>query len=174
MSKKNKIISLNLLVVLLLLSFNIMGCSNTETNEVNVLKDMDQLIDEEDWTESNVFFRNVQNSDGKLIKYRIIGKEETIGFSGSDPVAGRPLKWIWFYFGNEDILNKNISVRGQLKGMEESIDLHKGTFYKEAQVGEGYINMPSNIILPFEGLWKISIFVEDQLIENLVIKVPGP
>jgi len=43
-------------------------------------------------------------------------------------------------------------------------------FYKDAQVGPGSVNMPSNLEFPSEGIWKLFIYIDKKFYENIVIE----
>ncbi|MDP5277218.1 hypothetical protein [Chengkuizengella axinellae] len=143
--------------------------SQKEGNEV---KEVDYKIPDDGWDLSLIFDHSIVYDDGNEHIYTFVGNKETLGFIGPLPiVAGNLGKHLWFYFGEENVLNKPVIVKGIKQGTDELIDLHSGSFYEGARVSADSVNMPSNMKFPSAGLWKVLVYIDGQFYDSIVIEV---
>lgn len=156
---------LSLFLSLSLILSTLIACTS-KTNEV---------VDEppnNNWDLSPSFEHSVVDKYGTEISYTIVGKQDTLGFTGDILMNVEKMhKIFWFYFGKENILDKPVEVKAVKKGTEEVVDLHSGTFYRGAEVSPNSVNMPSNIKFPTAGLWKIFVYIDGELYESIVVEV---
>lgn len=135
-------------------------------------KEVAYEIPNDSWGLSPSFEHSVVDKDGKEVSYTIVGDQKTLGFTGDILMnVEKTHKIFWFYFGEENILDKPIEVKAVKEGTEEIVDLHLGTFYKGAEVSPDSVNMPSNIKFPSAGLWKILVYIDGELYESIVVEV---
>jgi len=94
-------------------------------------KEVGYEVPNDSWELSPNFEHPIVDKDGKEITYTIVGNEETLGFTGDFPMNSENIhKVFWFYFGEENIYDKPVEVKGVKEGTEELVDLHSGTFYE--------------------------------------------
>ncbi|SDO09547.1 hypothetical protein SAMN05518871_11050 [Psychrobacillus sp. OK028] len=124
------------------------------------------------WDLSPSFEHSIVNKDGEETTYTIVGKQDTLGFTGDIIMDVEKIhKIFWFYFGKENILDKPVEVKAVKKDTEDIIDLHSGTFYKGAEVSPDSVNMPSNIKFPTAGVWKFLVYIDGEFYESIVVEV---
>ncbi|KUP06295.1 hypothetical protein Q75_09150 [Bacillus coahuilensis p1.1.43] len=137
----------------------------------SILTEVDQINGDE-WDLSPMFVHSVVYEDGTTGSYTLVGNKEHIGFTGPFPIVEKePQKYFWFYLGHETIWNKKVEVRALKKGSYEHEFLFSGFFYEGAEVSPGSVNMPSNITFPSKGIWRIQIYLNDVLVESIVVEV---
>lgn len=127
--------------------------------------------EKDDWEKESVFNHKVRYDESGTGVYKMVGKEGRIGFTPVEITENHGGKHMWFYWGEEDILDKPVKITAVKKGSDEPIDVFEGQFYKDAQVSKDSVNMPSNLVLPSAGLWKIFIHIDGKLYDTLVVDV---
>lgn len=161
------------------------GCTNQNeelANELEELKEKNktkemankvvEVMEEGNWDLSPIFEHSVVYENGNQGSYEVVGNRKTVGFTGPFPlIAEEPQKYFWFYYGNKNIYDKPVIVKALKKGTEELIDVFSGTFYKDAKVSPQSVNMPSTLKFPSSGLWKVLVYIDDELYESIVVEV---
>ncbi|MGG0655358.1 hypothetical protein [Rummeliibacillus pycnus] len=170
-----KLLGALLLVVLLV------GCSEQTTQgkgEVHSTK----------WEVSPTFDIPVNFGDGKKGKYVLIGKEGRMGFligSGSgdhvaiDPIIeGKGNKYMWHFWGNKDEFDGPLKVVGINEKGEKHKILTDGDSKVWSYPGVGIspnngatTHVPSLMEFPTAGLWKLKVYIDDQLFGDIVVDV---
>ncbi|MBU0904884.1 MAG: DUF4871 domain-containing protein, partial [Firmicutes bacterium] len=56
-------------------------------------------------------------------------------------------------------------------GEEELIDVYSGTFNESAEVSSDSVNMPSHLKFPSAGVWKVLVYINEELYESIVVEV---
>ncbi|MFH0070720.1 DUF4871 domain-containing protein [Peribacillus sp. NPDC056705] len=141
----------------------LMGCSNTK-----------QTIKEEKWEESAQFVREtVVTDDGQKddIVFRI-GDNGKFGFGEYGPfIAGESQKYMWHFWGDEKTLTKPFKVIGVSKETGEEITVFQIPAQSLAPNNGADHHLPSAMMLPSSGLWKLEVFFGDKLFGNVVVNV---
>jgi hypothetical protein len=109
---------------------------------------------------------------GESVTYEVIGKKDGFGITGPFPiVSNEKQKYLWFYWGKENIKNQPVKVMAYQKGSKELINVFSGEFYEDAQINANEVNMPSNLKFPSSGVWNVLILINNKLSGNFVVKI---
>ncbi|MEI5906708.1 hypothetical protein WAK64_06510 [Bacillus spongiae] len=171
-----------LALLMLIIIGSLIACTNNEgeseeeatvqeaVRQVSTNEIEDEIL-EDNWDLSSIFEHSVVLENGQE-SYKVVGNQSTLGFTGPLPtVANKTQKYFWFYFGNETIYDKPVDVKAIKKGEKELIDVFSGTFHKGAELGPGIVNMPSHLRFPSKGVWKVLVYIDDDLYESIVVEV---
>ncbi|MGA3601750.1 DUF4871 domain-containing protein [Lysinibacillus agricola] len=167
---RNKMIML--ISVLFLVS--LVGCNNTDKNETREV--------------SSTFSLPVTFGDGTKGEYLLIGEEGKVGFlvgSGKKGeaveekiIANKANKHMWYFWGEKDSISGDFKVVGIDKEGKEHPVLLSGNDkvwqYSNASISPNDgadTHIPSNMVFPTSGLWKLEIYFNDKLFGELVINV---
>lgn len=159
------------LSVLLLL----VGCSEKETKEK-------EAVSSNHWQVSPTFDIPI-DFGGKKGKYVLLGKEGRLGFlvgSGNeddikiDPIIkGKPNKYMWHFWGNDDEFDGPLKV----VGINEKGEKHK-IIQADNSVNVGIspyngatTHVPSTMEFPTAGLWKLEVYIGEKLFGDIVVNV---
>lgn len=135
-------------------------------------KDNEYIIPKGSWHLSPTFEHSVTYESGEEGSYTVIGNKNTFGFTGPMPILSEEVqKYLWFYFGNENIYDKPVEVKALKKDTGEQVHIFSGTFYDSAEVSPDSVNMPSRLKFPTAGVWKVLLYIEGELNESIVIEV---
>lgn len=157
-----------------LILMTLVGCKNVEE---------DKKLEE-----SPTFTLPVTFHDGTKGEYVLIGKEGKVGIlvgSGNEGeavatrfIANQPNKYMWHFWGEEENISGDFKVVGIDKDGKEHPVLLSGnnTVWQYSNVSISPNNgadshIPSSMMFPTSGLWKLKIYFNDQLFEELVINV---
>mgnify|MGYP001156627584 CR=1 FL=1 len=167
---RNKIIML----ISVLLLMTLVGCKNFDEN-----KKLEA---------SPTFTLPVTFHDGIKGEYVLIGKEGKVGIlvgSGNEGeavatkfIANQPDKYMWHFWGEEDKISGDFKVVGvDEDGKEHPVLLFGNNAvwqYSDVSISPhngADSHIPSNMMFPTSGLWKLKIYFNDKLFEELVINV---
>ena len=148
--------------------------SKEESEVQESTNEIEKVVTEDNWDLSSTFNHSVEYESGEEGSYEIVGNKDTVGFTGPFPIKeGDSQKYFWFYFGKENIYDKTVEVKAIKKGTEETVDILSGpsTFYEDAKVSPDSVNMPSSLKFPSAGVWKILVFIDNELYESIVVEV---
>ena len=161
--------------LMLLISFVLLailvGCENSETLEVN-----------------STFALPVTLSDGTDGEYLLLGKEGKIGFlvgtgkkgeAVAEPIiANQANKYMWHLWGNPEIISGDFKVVGtDAKGKEQPVLLMDNkTVWQYSDISVSPNNgadshIPSQMLFPTSGIWKLAVYFDEELFDELVINV---
>jgi hypothetical protein len=130
----------------------LVGCSN------NVEKSK-----EEKWEVSPTFSTDY----GEMF-----GKEGKIGIIGGEVKAGKGQKWMWFFWGPEDISYKEWEVKAIHQTTNKEIN---PILFKDEKLTprgkeiKGHAR--SQVSFPSPGLWKIKVFIDNEFFDEFVVEV---
>lgn len=134
--------------------------------------EVDYEIPNDNWDLSSTFEHSVVYESGEEGSYTIVGNKDSFGFTGPFPIIAKDnQKYFWFYFGNENIYDKSVEVKAIKDGEEELIDVYSGTFNESAEVSSDSVNMPSHLKFPSAGVWKVLVYINEELYESIVVEV---
>lgn len=168
---KNKIVML----ISLLFLMTLVGCENIDKNET--------------WKVSPTFSLPVTFGDGTEGEYLLIGEEGKVGFlvgSGKKGeavevpiIANEGSKYMWHFWGKEDELIGDFKVVGTDKEGKEHPVLVSGndTVWQYSNNNSISPNngadshIPSGMVFPTSGLWKLEIYFNEKLFGEIVINV---
>nr|MDP5197171.1 hypothetical protein [Neobacillus sp. 179.-C4.2 HS] len=150
---------------ILMLSFLLMGCSNTK-----------QTVKEEKnvkWEESSTLVQEIETDQGTKIEnvFRF-GDNGKLGIGEYGPfIAGQTQKYMWHFWGDKETLKKPFKVIGISKETGEKVTV----FQIQAQnlapnLGADH-SLPSYMMLPKPGLWRLEAYFGDKLFGNVVVNV---
>ncbi len=147
---------------------NVIGCSN-ETNQKT----------EESWEESPTLDIEVINTDdgqtGDFI-FRI-GDNGELGFGEYGPfIAGETQKYMWHFWGEQEILTQPFKVLGINKETGEEMTVLELPAAAAASTSLSPNNgadhhIPSTMMLPSAGVWKLKVYFGEELFGNVVVDV---
>jgi hypothetical protein len=151
-------------IFVLMFGLLLMGCSNTK-----------QTVKEENWKESATLVREVvATDDGQKGDFVFrIGDNGKFGFAEYGPfIAGKTEKYMWHFWGDEDTLTKPFKVIGVSKETGEEITVLKtpSSSNLSPHMGADH-HIPSTMMLPKPGLWRLEVYFGEELFGNVVINV---
>lgn len=141
-----------LLLIFLSLVFVIAACKTEET------------IKEEKWEDDSPFFTN---EIGEMF-----GKEGSIGIIGLKTITESGQKWMWHFWGTEEISYKEWEVKAFKQGEEESIN--PITFKDESLTPlsesiNGHAR--STVMFPSSGAWKLEVYIDEEYFDEMIVDV---
>lgn len=147
-------------VIVFLVAISIIGCSNAT---------------EESWEESSTFVSEIIITDDGQTADSVfrIGDNGKLGIGEYGPfIAGEPQKHMWHFWGEQEILLQPFTVIGKNKETDEEITV----FEHPAENSLGPINgadhsIPSMLMLPSEGIWKLEAYFGEELYGNVIVNV---
>lgn len=149
-----------------MLSLLVIGCSNTKltAKEEKEVK----------WEESARFVREtIVTDDGQKddIVFRI-GDNGKLGFGEYGPfIAGQPQKYMWHFWGDEKTLTKPFKVIGVSKETGKKITVFQVQEQNLAPNNGADHHLPSSMMLPSPGLWRLEAYFGDKLFGNVIVNV---
>lgn len=163
-----------IMLISLLFLMTLVGCNNTDTNETRDV--------------SSTFSLPVTFGDGTKGEYLLIGEEGKVGFlvgSGKKGeaveekiIANKVNKYMWHFWGNKDSISGDFKVVGTdkegkkhpvLVSGNETVWQYSNTSISPNNGADSHI--PSNMLFPTSGLWKLEIYFNDKLFDGIVINV---
>ncbi|ETT80727.1 DUF4871 domain-containing protein [Viridibacillus sp. FSL R5-0477] len=126
--------------------------------------------------------------DGTKGEFLLIGEEGKVGFlvgSGKKGeaveekiIANKVNKYMWHFWGDKDSISGDFKVVGTDKEGKEHPVLVSGndTVWQYSNTSISPNNgadshIPSNMLFPTSGLWKLEIYFNDKLFDEIVINV---
>ena len=166
----NKLIMLISLLVLMTL----VGCNNIDKNETR--------------EESSTFSLPVTYGDGTKGEYLLIGEEGKVGLlvgSGKTGevveekiIANKESKYMWHFWGDSKTISGDFKIVGtDEKGKEHPVLVSESKTvwqYPNTPISSNDgadSHIPSNMVFPTSGLWKLEIYFNEKLFGELVINV---
>ncbi|TYS51050.1 DUF4871 domain-containing protein [Bacillus infantis] len=151
-------------LIVLFLGLLLIGCSNTK-----------QTIKEDNWEESATLVREVIiTDDGQKGEFVFrIGDNGKLGFGEYGPfIAGQSQKYMWHFWGEEKVLTKPFKVMGISKETGEEITVFQLPASNNLVPNTGADHhLPSSMMLPSQGLWRLEAYFDDKLFGNVVVNV---
>lgn len=154
--------STRILVILITLSLFIVGCTN-ESDEVS--DDYDTaFLTKERWELSPTF----SISHGR----EMVGYEGKLGLLGGPLVENEISKHMWHFWG-EGLRDKRLSVIAQheLTGGEINPLVNSGFELLAGENNGADYHLPSHMTFPFAGMWRLDVYLDDELFDSLVVQV---
>ncbi len=153
-------------------SGNELEVSKQESEAQKISSKNDETIIEKNWELSPEFIHFVEYESGEKGSYEIRGNKDGMGITGPFPIIAKDSqKYMWFYFGAENIYDKPVKIKAIKKGEEDSIEVYSGTFFESAEVSPESVNMPSRLRFPSTGTWKVLVYIEEELFDTIIVKV---
>ncbi|MDL4842405.1 hypothetical protein [Aquibacillus rhizosphaerae] len=141
-----------------------MGCSKEEnTSEA-----------EQSWEESPTLVREVVvTDDGKKENFVFrIGDNGKFGFSEYGPfIEGEKQKYMWFFWGKEDTFTQPFKVLGISNKTNKKITVFEGHNNLHSPHLGADQHIPSSMMLPSPGKWRLEVYFDDKLFGNVIVNV---
>lgn len=155
-----RIVHLFLFVLCLLL----VGCSEKE-----------KTIEIGEWEESGSLVREVIVADDGQVEDFIfrIGNNGKFGIGEYGPfIADETQKYMWHFWGEQEILTKAFKVIGISKETGEELKLFQspGGYGLAPNTGADH-SIPSELTLPSSGLWKLAVYFDEELFGDIIVDV---
>ena len=167
---RNKMVML----ISMLFLMTIVGCNNIDKKETREV--------------SSTFSLPITLGDGTEGEYLLIGEEGKVGFlvgSGKKGevveekiIANKANKYMWHFWGDKDSISGDFKVVGTDKEGKEHPVLVSGddTVWQYSNTSISPNNgadshIPSNMVFPTSGLWKLEIYFNEKLFGEIVINV---
>ncbi|MFJ7735777.1 DUF4871 domain-containing protein [Lysinibacillus sp. NPDC097287] len=167
---RNKMIML----ISLLFLMTLVGCNNTDKNETREL--------------SSTFSLPFTFGDGTEGEYLFIGEEGKVGLlvgSGKTGevveekiIANKESKYMWHFWGDSETISGDFKIVGtDEKGKEHPVLVSESKTvwqYPNTPISPNDgadSHIPSNMVFPTSGLWKLEIYFNEKLFGELVINV---
>ncbi|KKI91177.1 hypothetical protein WQ54_16310 [Bacillus sp. SA1-12] len=102
----------------------------------------------------------------------MFGKDGKIGIIGPKTVTENGQKWMWNFWGTGDISYKEWEVKAFKQGETEAVN--PITFKDERLIPRDdviYGHARSSVLFPSSGLWKLQVFIEGKLFDELIVDI---
>ncbi|PZE19889.1 DUF4871 domain-containing protein [Paenibacillus xerothermodurans] len=108
--------------------------------------------------------------------YMMRGVEKKIGFIDAGFIAGQPQKYMWHFWGNEDLLNGPFEVKAVKQGTDNIINVYSSNQVSSANALAGELNgadrnVVTSMKLPEAGRWRLLPYVKGRLLDTIVVEV---
>ncbi|WP_199777652.1 DUF4871 domain-containing protein [Lysinibacillus sp. FJAT-14745] len=155
-----------IMLISMLFLMTLVGCNNIDKKETREV--------------SSTFSLPITLGDGTEGEYLLIGEEGKVGFLvgigkkgevvEEKIIANKVNKYMWYFWGDKDSISGNFKVVGTDKEGKEhpvlvSVD---DTVW---QYSNTFSHIPSNMMFPTSGLWKLEIYFNEKLFGEIVINV---
>ncbi|MCM3704967.1 MULTISPECIES: DUF4871 domain-containing protein [Cytobacillus] len=124
----------------------------------------EETIKEEKWEDNSPTFTNEYGE--------MFGKEGSIGIIGSKTVTENGQKWMWHFWGTENISYKEWEVKAFKQGEEEAIN--PITFKDEQLTPRGDVingHSRSAVLFPSSGLWKLKVYIDGEYFDEIIVDI---
>jgi hypothetical protein len=152
------------IVVVFLVVISSVGCSKKTINKT-----------EENWEESPALVREVViTDDGQTEDFVFrIGDNGKLGIGEYGPfIAGESQKYMWHFWGEQEILIQPYTVKGINKETDDEITVFENPASNSLGPNNGADHhIPSMMMLPSAGLWKLEAYFGDDLFGNVIVNV---
>lgn len=124
----------------------------------------EETVKEENWEENSPTFTNEYGE--------MFGKEGSIGIIGTKNITENGQKWMWHFWGTEDISYKEWEVKAFKQGEEEAINPITSKVEQLNPRGDE-INghAPSSVLFPSSGLWKLEVYIDGEYFEEIIVDI---
>ncbi|MEC5423866.1 DUF4871 domain-containing protein [Virgibacillus sp. C22-A2] len=141
-----------ILIVFSIVFLMVVSCKSEEMNK------------EEKWEDTSTVF----SSDyGEMF-----GKEGSIGIIGMKTITERGQKWMWHFWGAEDISYKEWEVKAFKQGEEGAIDpINSKDEMLSPRGNEIYGHARSTVLFPSSGLWKIQVYIDGEYFDEIIVDI---
>ena len=105
----------------------------------------------------------------------MFGKEGSIGIIGMKTITDAGQKWMWHFWGTENISHKEWKVKAFKQGEKEAINPIK--FEDEQLVPRNDGNeiikghARSTVLFPSSGLWKLEIYIDGEYFDDMIVDI---
>ena len=118
--------------------------------------------------------------DDKKVQYILRGEQGKLGLlvgSGLENgdvellplIANEPNKYMWHFWG-QNLTGKSLKVIGtNVETNEETVILDNYVLAGELNGADAHV--PSSMVFPNAGIWKLDVYVEKELFGNMVVEV---
>lgn len=156
------------IVIVFLVVISIIGCSNEAIQKT-----------EESWEESPTLnIEVIITEDGQTGDFIFrIGDNGKLGFGEYGPfIAGETQKYMWHFWGEQEILTQSFKVIGINKETGEEITVLElpapaSTSTSLSPNNGADHHIPSTMMLPSEGIWKLEVHFGEDLFGNVIVDV---
>ncbi|KZZ82539.1 MULTISPECIES: DUF4871 domain-containing protein [Bacillaceae] len=123
----------------------------------------EEAVKEEKWEENSPTFTSEYGE--------MFGKKGSIGIIGSKSITENGQKWMWHFWGTEQIADKEWEVKAFMQGKEA---INPITFKDERLIPRGNeINghARSAVIFPESGRWKLKVYIDGKYFDELIVNI---
>jgi hypothetical protein len=128
-----------------------------------------------EWEESAALIKEVVvTDDGKTGDFVFhIGDNGKLGIAEYGPfIEGETQKYMWYFWGDQETLTKPVKIIGISKETGKKITILQSEVSNMLSPLSGADHsMPSLIMLPNSGLWKLEVYFGEELFGNIVVNV---
>ncbi len=124
----------------------------------------EKTIKEEKWEDNSPTFTNEYGE--------MFGKEGSIGIIGPKTITENGQKWMWHFWGTEDITYKEWEVKAFKQGEEEAINpITKKNEQLFPRGDEINGHSPSSVLFPSSGLWKLKVYIDGKYFDEIIVDI---
>jgi hypothetical protein len=136
----------------------------------------------QNWLLSPTFKIPVTFGDGTKGEYVLVGEEGKVGFqigSGKEGEAipqpiikEKPNKYMWYFWGETKEIEGEWKIVGiNEKGKEQNDFIIKPATIPPFSNTETHTKIPTQMVFPTAGLWKLEVFISNKLYGEIVLNV---
>lgn len=128
------------------------------------------------WEPSPSFVTDLSEEEAKTAASKgahprsVTGVEGRLAFLGMDFAAGKPNKYMWHFWGPDEELTGDLTFTAVKQHSHEIIDVFQTDIRPSPMYGADAM-LPSMMMLPSPGLWRIMASIDGQLFGSVVVEV---
>lgn len=108
--------------------------------------------------------------------YTMRGIEKKVGFIDAGFVAGKAQKYMWHFWGDDELLNGPFAVKAVKQGTNELIEVYASNQLSSANALGSALNGADRtavtmMTLPEAGRWRLLPYVQGRLLDTIVVEV---
>ena len=102
----------------------------------------------------------------------MFGKKGSIGIIGSKMMFNYEQKWMWHFWGTEEISYKEWEVKAFKEGNEKAINpiiFKDEKLYPRGDEINGHAR--TKMYFPSPGLWKLKVYIDDEFFDEIIVNI---
>jgi hypothetical protein len=135
------------------------------------------------WRSTSTFNLPYTGNDGMPYNYVLAGEKDKVGFlvgpyqndkgellEQQPIIAGKGNKYMWHFWGSKEELEGSFNVMAVKEGTTREIDVFSARGLGGPLNGADAAN-PSSMELPEAGMWRLNVYIHDQLFSSIYVRV---
>lgn len=102
----------------------------------------------------------------------MFGKKGSIGIVGSKTMINNNQKWMWHFWGTEEISYKEWDVKAFKEGDEKAINpivSKDEILYPRGEEINGHAR--TKMYFPSPGLWKLKVYIDGEFFDEIIVNI---
>ncbi|WP_256757930.1 DUF4871 domain-containing protein [Cohnella sp. WQ 127256] len=101
---------------------------------------------------------------------QLTGIEEKLGFIGMGFIEAKRNKYLWHFWGTSEEVKGNLVIYAAKQSTDEFLRVFDG-YLSPGKVNGADASIPSSMMLPTAGVWKLIVTINGRWFENVIVQV---